>query len=323
MRHNAQHKAATACPATLLVSSLAIIDPSPVYAISLDDMERFVAVSREFVLSSHWTTFGVGCACGTILGGLFFGIRGRRRNRELRKELEELRMSASMRSKAASIDDQGNTQVRESAEQTEHVWQADSQTVPIDTAAQAGTGQEKDDFFRPDMSPSSTVAIPKSQFGPKARASYINHRIARFDESLFPDNSNIVTHDVDMFEAAMQAMEDSLRDPGSFYEQDTGFIGYNTGFNTGIGYNTDYTGYTGYTGYTHATQAESSNDFDATAYIERIMQEEIDRGLNHTERGFSREHLTVFDGAGTGDLAISRKTRTYVPRHMSVILEEA
>lgn len=289
MQHLAQHKAAAACATSFLVTSLAALDSSPAYALSLNDVQKIVTSSREFVLSSHWTTFGVGCACGAVVGGLALGIGGRYRNYKLRIELEELRMSASMHSGSRKLND------TEDALGSNRVDERRTGS----TAAETTPGEVRSGEPHYNFSPSSTVAIPKSQFGPKARASYIDLCVPRFDESLYPDTSNPVVHDADVFETAMRAMEESLRDSEAIYAQSQGL---------GYAYASTQTPST--------RQASSTNEFDATAYIERIVQDEMERSRSPKEHVLSRAHLTVFDGAGTGDLVVTRKTQRYVPRHM-------
>ena len=136
------------------------------------------------------------------------------------------------------------------------------------------------------------------RFNPEVRAAIINRRLPRFDESLYPDTTDIMAHDGDMFETAMRAMEDSLMHPETYFDH-------------GPAFTPDY------------AQGTAPNGFDASAYVESIMQDELERSRSHHAQRFSHVHLTVYDGTGTGDLDSTHKHRQYRPRHLRAASREA
>lgn len=136
------------------------------------------------------------------------------------------------------------------------------------------------------------------QVNPAVRARIIEKRIPRFDESLFPDLESEQHTSVDIFETAMRAMEDSLS-AVSISAADMG------------------------------TQPEFSfvppeghpEINDPKAYIEYLIQDEMERNRSGSARRYSRAHLTMIEG--TGDLSDVRSMRPRRPRHMRVASKEA
>lgn len=139
----------------------------------------------------------------------------------------------------------------------------------------------------------------KREFDPVARALVIDRRIPRFDESLYPDPALDMGHELDVFETAMQAMEDSLnaeaaeRAEQAIAEQPT------QGF--------------------EPVKAEP-DIADAESYIDYLIQDEMERNRSGSARRYSRAHLTMFEG--TGDLSAARRA-THRPRHMQAASKEA
>ncbi len=78
------------------VSTLALLAPTPAYAISLDGI-----ISN--VTSSPWGMFGVGCAAGAIVGGLVFGIAGSSAKHRLYEEIEEISAEAQRAQNSAEL----------------------------------------------------------------------------------------------------------------------------------------------------------------------------------------------------------------------------
>lgn len=146
--------------------------------------------------------------------------------------------------------------------------------------------------------------VVRREFDPAARALVIDRRIPRFDESLYPDPALDMGHEVDVFETAMQAMEDSLNAEAAeraeqaiaeqaIAEQPT------QGF--------------------EPVQAEP-DIADAESYIDYLIQDEMERNRSGSARRYSRAHLTMFEG--TGDLSAARRA-THRPRHMQAASKEA
>lgn len=136
------------------------------------------------------------------------------------------------------------------------------------------------------------------QVNPAVRARIIEKRIPRFDESLFPDIESELHTSADIFETAMRAMEDSLSAvPISAVEVETQpkveFIPPN--------------------GHPEISDPE--------AYIEYLIQDEMERNRSGSARRYSRAHLTMIEG--TADLSDVRTMRPRRARHMRVTSKEA
>lgn len=78
------------------VSTLALLTPTPAYAISLDGI-------ISTVTTSPWGMFGVGCAAGAIVGGLVFGIAGSSAKHRLYEEIEEISAEAQRAQNSAEL----------------------------------------------------------------------------------------------------------------------------------------------------------------------------------------------------------------------------
>ena len=148
-------------------------------------------------------------------------------------------------------------------------------------------------------SPFVVAARPQQRkFDPTVRANLIDRRVPRFDESLFPDTTNELHQDVDVFETAMRAMDATLSEtkaPEQAPSQATADLARSA-----------------------STQPDPS---DTSSYVESLVQEELERNRNGAGRRFSRAHLTMFEG--TGDLGAARKALQYRPRHMQKASKEA
>ena len=136
------------------------------------------------------------------------------------------------------------------------------------------------------------------QLDPIVRANLIDRRVPRFDESLFPDTTNELHQDVDVFETAMRAMDATLSETevqDQVRSQVTADL---------------------------ARPRDNQPDIsDTSSYVEYLVKDELERNRNGAGRRFSRAHLTMFEG--TGDLGAARKALQYRPRHMQKATKEA
>lgn len=134
------------------------------------------------------------------------------------------------------------------------------------------------------------------QYDPVVRASLIDQRVPRFDESLFPDVVTHVHDEVDVFETAMRAMEDTL--------QHTAVLGIEE---------EDPSVY---------EQSESNNDsLDVAAYVEYLLQDELEKTMSGEPLTTNHPHLTMFEG--TGDLNASKDLGKHSPDHMRMANSES
>ncbi|MDO4805646.1 MAG: hypothetical protein Q4A07_00215 [Coriobacteriales bacterium] len=135
------------------------------------------------------------------------------------------------------------------------------------------------------------------QYDPVVRASLIDQRVPRFDESLFPDVVSHVHNEVDVFEAAMRALEDTLQHTavlGIEEEEPPLFLG---------------------------SESKSRPEMlDAAAYVDYLYQEEVEKTKSGEPLTTNHPHLTMFDG--TGDLNASKKLGKHHPDHMRLVQNE-
>ena len=129
------------------------------------------------------------------------------------------------------------------------------------------------------------------QYDPNVRASMIDERVPRFDESLFPEALRPVHDEVDIFDTAMRAMEDTL--------QHTAVLG--------IEEEEDVV-------YLHPE--DRPEIVDAAAYVDYLMKDELEKTNGGNELPSSRAHLNR--AQGFADITGSRKRSKYSPRHMRV-----
>lgn len=365
-----QRVPASRATSLLITSAFIAIPTTTAYAVTLED-------ARDFVTSSHWVSFGVGCLVGAVTGGLLMGVVASRKRRnavqssdeaEIASPSNETRPAVSETGVLPTIDDKVDDKavvgVDDKVDAAADDEMADDRRVDDKEEAEEKEtdGKETDDGFsvplvdsqapveapeatqnteadqvkhmrkkeeKPSEDASSTGAREKyptidrgevreddaptfapspylvkrqrenaRRFNPEVRAAIINRRLPRFDESLYPDTTDIMAHDGDMFETAMRAMEDSLMHPETYFDHGPAFA-------------SDY------------APGPAPNGFDASAYVESIMQDELERSRSHHAQRFSRVHLTVYDGTGTGDLDSTHKHRQYRPRHLRAASREA
>ncbi len=149
--------------------------------------------------------------------------------------------------------------------------------------------------------PFTVVATPRHrQLSPMVKASLIDRRVPRFDESLYPDTTSELHQEADVFETAMRAMDATLSDSGSM------------SLNQAV------------------PEVQATADLarnarpdmsDTSSYIDYLVKDELERNRSGAGRRFSRAHLTMFEG--TGDLSAARKALQYRPRHMQRSSKEA
>ena len=337
MQNVALRQLPASCATSLVVTSACIVVPTTsAYASTLDEV-------RDFVTASHWNSFGLGCVVGALTGGIVVGIIGKRKKRrttlssqdsaevipsdeikpsvndtgvlpkidvETKAEKDEIDIPDLTDSAQAPVQASDTSQqpVQEKTVKTEQEGREEQMQAQDTTATDMRSGVPTIDRgeVRVDDSPvfdPSPYLLKRQQditrrFDPEARAAIINRRLPHFDESLYPDTTDIMAHDGDMFETAMRAMEDSLMDPETYFDQEPPFA-------------------------SEHTPGPAPNGFDASAYVENIMQDELERSRSHRAQRFSHVHLTVYDGTGTGDLDSTRKHRIYRPRHMRAASQEA
>lgn len=149
----------------------------------------------------------------------------------------------------------------------------------------------------------STFVVPRRprNFDPQKRADFINKRVPRFDESLFPDTMSEAQGEMDVFETAMQAMDQTL----SFeaMEEQVSIPASPTpqmGFSHPQGH---------------------PEVVDASSYIDYLVHDEMERNRTGSARRFSRAHLTMIEG--TADLGAAKRSATYTPRHFAPASKEA
>lgn len=353
MHQNAQRRVFSSSTIPLLVCGATICVPlRSAYASPLDGIMDAAA--------SPVVSFGLGCATGAIVAGLVVGLVGKRSRRSLKSELNEVIAIAERAEKAARraetllAERERSTRSVSPARPTHAAQQANvnpvdvvpgfasegredsashvSQTaMPASVEAQTLTGKQHVTPNETSQTPSgkgvrsilqdrigtnvfgdmpvisrgevraeepslfSHGPRPRRQFDPAARAAIIDRRIAHFDESLFPDTASEQQAEDDMFEKAMRAMEDSLSvTTATIDEQPTQDLGKPQG-------RPDVT--------------------DPEAYIEYLIQDEMERNRSGQARRYSRAHLTMFEG--TGDLSAARRASAYHPRHMREASKEA
>ena len=134
------------------------------------------------------------------------------------------------------------------------------------------------------------------QYDPIVRASLIDQRVPRFDESLFPDTVTHVHEELDVFETAMRAMEDTLQHTAVLGIEDEEDILY-------------------------LSPEERPEIVDAAAYVDYLVQDELEKTLSGETLSTTQSHLSLFEG--TGDLNISKNLGKRTPRHMRVVSKEA
>ncbi len=134
------------------------------------------------------------------------------------------------------------------------------------------------------------------QYDPVVRASLIDQRVPRFDESLYPDTVTHMHEELDVFETAMRALEDTLQHTAVLgIEEDDDIL------------------------YLHPE--DRMEIVDAAAYVDYLIQDEMEKTMSGEPLPTSHAHLTMFEG--TGDLNISKKLGKYRPRHMRAASREA
>ena len=126
-----------------------------------------------------------------------------------------------------------------------------------------------------------------------SRSRVIQSRVAGFDESLYPDR-RVEAADVDTFEEAMRAMDAQM--PA---------VGVRTSADAAAAVSMLDTTANLKTGAVVTTDANAEADASAAAYVDRLVQEEVERNRAGRARRYSRSFLTVFEG--TGDLSDARK----------------
>lgn len=134
------------------------------------------------------------------------------------------------------------------------------------------------------------------QYDPVIRASLIDQRVPRFDESLFPDVVSHVHDEVDMFETAMRAMEDTLQHTAVLGIEEQESVLY------------------------ALPENERPEIIDAAAYVDFILQDEIEKTKSGEPLSTTNPHLRMFEG--TGDLNASKKVGTHQPDHMRTVSDE-
>ncbi len=161
-----------------------------------------------------------------------------------------------------------------------------------------------------------------SSFSPVGRAAIIDSRLPRFDESLFPDisrESNVTEEDD--FELAMKAMERSMAQPVqqaqpvqpvqparhvSAYEQTAYGESYRSHERTDS---------------TRRPSFGEGRSFDASSYVDYLLNDEMERKDAHPATHFGKPHFTVFEG--TGDLGAARTAAKRQPKHFARATREA
>ncbi|MDO4538309.1 MAG: hypothetical protein Q4B54_09130 [Coriobacteriales bacterium] len=145
----------------------------------------------------------------------------------------------------------------------------------------------------PDLE-STAKRVAMRRMNPIERAKVIDKRIPRFDESMFPESPVVEEPAADEFEQAMNAMENSMVQEMEVQQSEPDF---------------------------EFTQPEGHPEIDnAAAYVDYLVNDEMEINRSYRARRFSRSHLTVIEG--TGDLSKARQ-RTHVARHLASVSKEA
>lgn len=131
------------------------------------------------------------------------------------------------------------------------------------------------------------------------RGGIIDRRVPRFDESLFPGVEEDTHANVDQFETAMHAMDETLEHAAAQQVE----LVHPESVADGL------------------VNEEPSAVFDASSYVDSLVHEEFERNRSGSARRFSRAHLKVFEG--TGDLSAARRALRSGPRHMGRMSKEA
>ena len=178
-----------------------------------------------------------------------------------------------------------------------------------------------------------------SSFTPVGRAAAIDKRLPRFDESLFPDISreSSVTEEDD-FELAMKAMERTMSQsvpaesthaaaqaqpahfsrPAHAAPQTQSAHAYNSDVSAST-----YRSHEGTASTSRPTFGEGQS-FDASSYVDYLLNDEMQHRNSTPATHYGRPHLTVFEG--TGDLSGARaaaQRQAKQPKHFARATREA
>jgi hypothetical protein len=149
------------------------------------------------------------------------------------------------------------------------------------------------DLSRPQLAAGAGALSSTARLDRASRSRAIQSRIAGFDESLYPDRG-VESADVDTFEEAMRAMDAQI--PA---------VGVRTSADAAAAVSMLDTTANLKTGAVVTADANADADSSAAAYVDRLVQEEVERNRAGRARRYSRSFLTVFEG--TGDLSDARK----------------
>ena len=149
------------------------------------------------------------------------------------------------------------------------------------------------DLTRPQPAAGAGALSSTAKLDRFSRSRVIQSRVAGFDESLYPDR-RVEAADVDTFEEAMRAMDAQM--PA---------VGVRTSADAAAAVSMLDTTANLKTGAVVPTDANAEADASAAAYVDRLVQEEVERNRAGRARRYSRSFLTVFEG--TGDLSDARK----------------
>lgn len=303
-------------------------------------------------------SFALGCSSGAVAGGLVAAIVGAQSKSRLEERLREA-SNATMRAEATAqqlyvrleemskfyegaavappfeqdlssnvyqpsvdevfadeydeeflpIDDEADTLV---FERDERLTARLAEVPSIESSEQAPQPQtEAQEEVRAEAQTEDVASEPMDA---ATRAALINSRIPRFDEPLFPDLSEKDKTGVDVFQSAIDAMDDSMT-----HGQGEGFGEQRASSATTSDANPDAG--TAPLPAKRESMPVAEEPFDASAYIESLVHEELEINRKGSARRYSRAHLKVFEG--TGDLSAISRAINAKPRHMRDVTREA